>query len=913
MDRKDVIVTSTMASIGSPLDLADHFCISRHYHHKNTWLCPRERYLARCDYILVSDRRQWTKLEYKKPKSYISDHVLVVGHLIARTTLEHKKYARTRTTLLFHSPLQRRKLDADYDRICRMQEQPKPRDDRRVELITKHTWDLVDRRAALWQHCWTRADIATPLNNINVEIRRSLKRDRSKRAEDAGDRIEACLERDDRFGAWRILKAWYRNVTGRPHRPTEVDMEEATGQLRDLYDNRDAELPRSVCNDILIFPFNIRDAIPDEEEIRKAALKLRPKKSPGPSALKADTLRNWAMEYFQRYVRPIQYVCNVNLTREKEAALIEESRYHPLDFVVNIIIDIFTQTQLPHQLTLNSLVLIPKSNSNELRSIGLTDSMWKLCGKIISKRIGDAIEWHPSVHGFRTKHGTGTATLEVKLLSTLAETKGDTVFQVYLDPKNAFDTVSRSRLMELLEVYGVRTRLRGLIQAYWDTQQVALKQKDFYGEAFHPQSGVTQGDVLSPTLFNILVDFVVRQLDQNFETTNGISRVTTISIFYSDDGYIGGLDPCKVQFLTDEAVRLFKTLGLNTNVFKTKSMTCHPYIRSTSMTPLAYNRRWDEEIPTFKEQLKVMVACPTCKAQMIQGSLARHLRMQHNMSRTEIANMTGVGIEDKIEEIFISDMTVNCPKTNCPYVGPNNTTLRKHIRARHPQDKIYSFDMDLVQCPHCLLYLMGMEVPERHLQSQDCKIHAERNRRRILNLRHKQDLQHCFYIGNQDLATVHSFPYLGRIITSDNDDRPAVCSNLSKAKKKWGRIRTILKKETSSNKTMANFYKAVVQSVLLYGSETWALSDSDRTCLDTFHHQVARHLTHQHIRPDPLDPDKWILPNSSEVLASAGLKSISQYIEKRRSTLRNTARDSSRILPICLRVRKPRRLSWWML
>ena len=42
------------------------------------------------------------------------------------------------------------------------------------------------------------------------------------------------------------------------------------------------------------------------------------------------------------------------------------------------------------------------------------------------------------------------------------------------------------------------------------SQQVVARQSGYHGEPFKATRGVTQGDIVSPTLFNIIVDAVVR-------------------------------------------------------------------------------------------------------------------------------------------------------------------------------------------------------------------------------------------------------------------------------------------------------------------------------------------------------------------------------------------------------------------
>ena len=111
-----------------------------------------------------------------------------------------------------------------------------------------------------------------------------------------------------------------------------------------------------------------------------------------------------------------------------------------------------------------------------MRGIGLVESIWKLLGKIINRRILVVVEFHPCVHGFRKRKGIGTAILEDKLFTTLAMHKKETVYQVFLDLKKAYDSISRARLLKIMQEYGVGPRAMTLLERYWSMQQVALKQ-----------------------------------------------------------------------------------------------------------------------------------------------------------------------------------------------------------------------------------------------------------------------------------------------------------------------------------------------------------------------------------------------------------------------------------------------------
>ena len=92
------------------------------------------------------------------------------------------------------------------------------------------------------------------------------------------------------------------------------------------------------------------------------------------------------------------------------------------------------------------------------------------------------------------------------------------------------------------------------------------------------------------------------------------------------------------------------------------------------------------------------------------------------------------------------------------------------------------------------------------------------------------------------------FKYLGRILTNDDDDTRCIESNLKNAKKQWNSIAKILKQEGANSKCMAKFYITVVQAVLLYGAESWTISQRNERILVSFHRRAVRYLTNSHIR-----------------------------------------------------------------
>ena len=81
---------------------------------------------------------------------------------------------------------------------------------------------------------------------------------------------------------------------------------------------------------------------------------------------------------------------------------------------------------------------------------------------------------------------------------------------IFLDLTKVYDALDRSRCLEILEGYGVGPNARRLLNAYWHRLTMVARAGGYYGKAFKGERGVTQGDPLSPTIFNVVVDAVVR-------------------------------------------------------------------------------------------------------------------------------------------------------------------------------------------------------------------------------------------------------------------------------------------------------------------------------------------------------------------------------------------------------------------
>ncbi len=151
---------------------------------------------------------------------------------------------------------------------------------------------------------------------------------------------------------------------------------------------------------------------------------------------------------------------------------------------------------------------------------------------------------------------------------------------------------------------------------------------------------------------------------------------------------------------------------------------------------------------------------------------------------------------------------------------------------------------------------------------------------------HSQRALECTFCANgEDLERVEVFKYLGRLISFDDANNQAMRSNLKKAQGCWARVSRVLRAENATPKTCGMFYKATVQAVLLYGSETWSLSPLSMKRLEGFHIRAAWRMSGK--KPEWNVDGSWMCLRLEEVLEAVGMKSIAHYVDVRRQTVAN--------------------------
>ena len=133
------------------------------------------------------------------------------------------------------------------------------------------------------------------------------------------------------------------------------------------------------------------------------------------------------------------------------------------------------------------------------------EEIWKVVVVIIYHHIGVSITLHNMLHGLRGGYGTGNVSLKAKLLQQLTAMREEFVYEIFMELHKAYVALYKDRCLEILEGFVVVPWARRLLYAYWDRLNIVACAGGYYRAHFKGYQGMTQGDPMSPNVFNVVL------------------------------------------------------------------------------------------------------------------------------------------------------------------------------------------------------------------------------------------------------------------------------------------------------------------------------------------------------------------------------------------------------------------------
>ena len=281
------------------------------------------------------------------------------------------------------------------------------------------------------------------------------------------------------------------------------------------------------------------------DEVKSAIRQLKTGKSPGLDGIPAELLKHVG----DVGIEAIHYLCD----------------------------KIWESCKWPEEWKLQEFVMLYKSGNTKscgnYRTIALISHASKILLIIILNRMRARTEDELSdcQAGYRSNRGTIDMLFALQILIEKVRNSQDEAFITFIDYSKAFDSVKHHHLFDTMLKMGFPTHLVALIAGLYDNQKATIRWNGEHCEFFNISKGVRQGCILSPHLFNLYTEQIMREADLRGLGIS-IGGRNVVELRYADDTCLIGINITQMRKVIGKVNRSGKKAGLELNEKKTKVM-----------------------------------------------------------------------------------------------------------------------------------------------------------------------------------------------------------------------------------------------------------------------------------------------------------------------------------------------------
>ena len=179
--------------------------------------------------------------------------------------------------------------------------------------------------------------------------------------------------------------------------------------------------------------------------------------------------------------------------------------------------------------------------------------------------------------GFRNDRGSRAQTTNIHWITEKAREFQKNIYFCFIDCAKAFDCVDHNKLWKILQVMGIPDHLTCLLRNLYAGQETKVRTGHGTTDWFHIRKGVRQGSILSPCLFNLYAEYIMRnaRLDEA-QAGIKIAGRNINNLRYADDATLMAESEEELKSLLMKVKEESEKIGLKLNIQKTKIMASGP-------------------------------------------------------------------------------------------------------------------------------------------------------------------------------------------------------------------------------------------------------------------------------------------------------------------------------------------------
>ena len=196
--------------------------------------------------------------------------------------------------------------------------------------------------------------------------------------------------------------------------------------------------------------------------------------------------------------------------------------------------------------------------------------------------------------GFRKSRGTRDQIAKIRWIIQKAREFQKYIYFCFIDYAKAFDCVNHNKLWKIPQEMGILDHLTCLLRNLYADQEATVRTEHGTADWFQIEKGVCQGCILSPCLFNLYAEYIMRNTGlEEAQAGIKIARRKINNLRYADDTTLMAERKEELKSLLMKVKEESDKFGLKLNIHKTKIMASCP------ITSWEMNRETVETVADF--------------------------------------------------------------------------------------------------------------------------------------------------------------------------------------------------------------------------------------------------------------------------------------------------------------------------